>query len=92
MDVYNNQYVNKRTDFADFEDEDFRFDRESRDDSYNEKYSDEEENESLATNQFHDFPYSSIGVYLKEIGCVTLLTPEEEQGLARKIEERTGII
>ena len=90
MDAYNNQYINKRTDFGDFEDEDFRFDRESRDDSYNEKYSDsdEEENETLTANQFTDFPYSSIGVYLKEIGCVTLLSPEEEQTLARKIEDR----
>jgi len=87
MDVYNNQFINQRSGFGDFEDEEFQRDREDREDSYSEKSSDDEENERLASNQFSDFPYSSIGVYLKEIGCVPLLSPEDEQGLAKRIEE-----
>jgi len=85
MDVYSNQFIDKPTEFGELEEEEFHFDREESDDSYNTKYSDSGEN--LTSSQFSDFPYSSIGVYLKEIGCVPLLNPEEEQGLAKKIED-----
>jgi RNA polymerase primary sigma factor len=87
MDVYNDQFVNKGNEFGDFEEEEFRFDREESEDSYNNNYSEGEETETVESNQFSDFPYSSIGVYLKEIGCVPLLNPEEEQGLAKRIED-----
>ena len=85
MDLFSNQFIEKTTDFGEIEDEDFHFDRENSEDSYNTKYS--ESGENLNTNQFSDFPYSSIGVYLKEIGCVPLLSPDQEQGLAKEIEE-----
>jgi RNA polymerase primary sigma factor len=85
MDVYSNQFIDKQTEFGELEDEEFHFNREESDHSYTTKYSDSGEN--LTTTQFSDFPYSSIGVYLKEIGCVPLLNPEEEQGLAKKIED-----
>ncbi len=92
MDVYNEQYMDKGNEFGEFEEEEeeeeeFQFDREESDDSYRSRLSDGEGTETSPPSQFSDFPYSSIGVYLKEIGCVPLLSPEEEQGLAKRIEQ-----
>jgi RNA polymerase primary sigma factor len=87
MDVYNNQFIGKAEDFGEFEDEEFQFDQDESEDSYEEKYSEGDENESIASSQFSDFPYSSVGAYLREIGGVSLLSPEQEHDLARKIEE-----
>jgi len=87
MDLYNNQFIDKGNELGEFENDEFQFGREESEDSYNGKYSDGEESETLSSNQFSDFPYSSIGVYLKEIGGVSLLSPEEERELAKKIEQ-----
>ena len=87
MDVYNNPLIDKGSEFGEFEEEEFHPDREESEGSYDEKHPDGEETQASASTQFSDFPYSSIGVYLKEIGCVPLLSPEEEQGLAKKIED-----
>jgi len=93
MDVYNEQHMDKGNEFGEFEEEEeeeeeeFQSEREESDDSYRSRFSDGEGNESSPPSQFSDFPYSSIGVYLKEIGCVPLLSPEEEQGLAKRIEQ-----
>ncbi|MBW2123471.1 MAG: sigma-70 family RNA polymerase sigma factor, partial [Deltaproteobacteria bacterium] len=87
MDVYGRRFIEKGGDFEEFGNDEFHFDHEEPEGSFNEKYSEAEEAEAPAASHFCDFPYSSIGVYLKEIGCVPLLSPEEEQSLAKKIED-----
>jgi RNA polymerase primary sigma factor len=86
MDIYDSRFIEKGSDFGEFEDEDFHFTRDDSGGSYDEKYSDGEESGTSSSSQVSDFPYSSIGVYLKEIGCVPLLSSAEEQGLAKQIE------
>ena len=87
MDIYNSRFIDKGGEFGELEDEDFQFERGQSENAYNDKYSDGQVGENASSSQFSDFPYSSIGVYLKEIGCVPLLSPDEEQGLAKKIED-----
>ncbi|MFQ6094014.1 MAG: hypothetical protein ACE5OR_15310, partial [bacterium] len=65
MDIYNSRFIDKGGEFGEFEDEELHFDREETESSYHTKYTDDRESEAPSSNQFSDFPYSSIGVYLK---------------------------
>ena len=87
MGLYSNQFIRNADSFEELEEDDHQFDQKEPEGTCEKQCSDGESQEAAASKHFSHHPYFSLTAYLPEIGGVPLLSPEQQYGLAKEIEE-----